>query len=1032
MLRKRDKVCKLYTLENIWSAVLLYGLLTKAARAYNIDVSSPVVFKGLSGSLFGYSVLLHSNEDEKWLVVGAPQSNITSNVNSPGVIYRCRIGDNPNKTCDPLRLGNANRGSCGKTCLEEQDNQWLGVSLSRQATKNGKILACGHRWKNIYYMKVEHKLPHGICYGIPSNFRTDLSSRFYPCYRDYVRKFGDGYGSCQAGISSFYTEDLIILGAPGSYYWTGSVFVYNTTENTFKSYVDTNNSVQFGSYLGYSVGAGHFLRPNSYEVIGGAPQQEQIGKVYIFTYETKQLLILFEAKGKKIGSYFGAAVCAVDLNSDGLSDLLVGAPMQSTVREEGRVYVFMNTGGGKMKELDIELSGSDLYAARFGETITNLGDIDNDGFEDVAIGAPQEDDLQGAVYIYNGREKGITVAYSQRIVGSQFGYALSMFGQSVSGGLDADGNGYQDVAIGAFLSDSAVLLRTRPVVIVDASLKLPTSVNRTKFECIEHGQPAVCMNVTVCYRYQGLDVPGYIVLHYNISSDIKRKPGTPARFYFISNGTSDGISGTIEIYHKTGNCKTHQVFMRKDVRDILTPVHMESHYYLGKHIVYKRSADEMEPLQPILQQKEGMGNVLRSSVSFARYCALANCSADLQITGQLSFSKLFENKTYLAVGSMRTIMINVSLYNAGDDAYQSTLQMHLPKGIYFTKVLDLQEKQMNCAVNDEDDQLNRLDCNVGHFYVDSLSKHQFSFLLDASSLTRAEDDLNITITVNCENEMNEETLWNNALYFMVPTRYEVQLNVIGKVTPLSFVFGPSEEASQDLCKMEKITYSFNVINVGLSLAPAAQLEIMIPNTFAPNDMKLFKVTEVKSTAGECYFKNYTKGCETQQNSRSKLGDLFAFISMADRRVLYCMKEDHSCLQIICSFGDMESEDEATVEVHLEINPSHLENEDYELLQFLTTVTAGSGNNSKVININQDQGAYVLMEALHNQKPKRHVIYLIIIFSLLSGVALFLLLTYALWKVGFFKRKYKPIEPDSSRRQSWNYVNKEDNTKEKLK
>lgn len=37
-------------------------------------------------------------------------------------------------------------------------------------------------------------------------------------------------------------------------------------------------------------------------------------------------------------------MCAVDLNSDGFSDLLVGAPMQSTIREEGRVYVYINSG----------------------------------------------------------------------------------------------------------------------------------------------------------------------------------------------------------------------------------------------------------------------------------------------------------------------------------------------------------------------------------------------------------------------------------------------------------------------------------------------------------------------------------------------------------------------------------------------------------------------------------------------------------------------------------------------------------------
>uniref|UniRef100_A0A803XSR4 Uncharacterized protein n=1 Tax=Meleagris gallopavo TaxID=9103 RepID=A0A803XSR4_MELGA len=96
-------------------------------------------------------------------------------------------------------------------------------------------------------------------------------------------------------------------------------------------------------FAGYSVGAGHFLASSSTEVIGGAPQQEQTGKAYIFSID-KQLNILFELRGKKLGSYFGAAVCAVDLNSDGLSDLLVGAPMESTIREEGRVYVYINSG----------------------------------------------------------------------------------------------------------------------------------------------------------------------------------------------------------------------------------------------------------------------------------------------------------------------------------------------------------------------------------------------------------------------------------------------------------------------------------------------------------------------------------------------------------------------------------------------------------------------------------------------------------------------------------------------------------------
>lgn len=45
-----------------------------------------------------------------------------------------------------------------------------------------------------------------------------------------------------------------------------------------------------------------------------------------------------------MGSYFGSSLCAVDLNQDGLSDLLVGAPMHSQLRDEGQVTVYLSLG----------------------------------------------------------------------------------------------------------------------------------------------------------------------------------------------------------------------------------------------------------------------------------------------------------------------------------------------------------------------------------------------------------------------------------------------------------------------------------------------------------------------------------------------------------------------------------------------------------------------------------------------------------------------------------------------------------------
>ena len=46
----------------------------------------------------------------------------------------------------------------------------------------------------------------------------------------------------------------------------------------------------------------------------------------------------------QMGSYFGSSLCAVDLNMDGLSDLLVGAPMFSEIRDEGQGTGYLNQG----------------------------------------------------------------------------------------------------------------------------------------------------------------------------------------------------------------------------------------------------------------------------------------------------------------------------------------------------------------------------------------------------------------------------------------------------------------------------------------------------------------------------------------------------------------------------------------------------------------------------------------------------------------------------------------------------------------
>ncbi|KAK7938931.1 hypothetical protein WMY93_002257 [Mugilogobius chulae] len=464
--------------------------------------------------MFGYSVLLHRHKAQSWVVVGAPVANSSDpTLASPGALYRCSLQDQSHR-CEPM---SAEVSSCGKTCEGESAHQWLGVSLSRQpGARGGHVLACAHRWKNVYYSQKDgqnNKLPNGVCF----RYGEDLQhgQPLIPCYRDHQRKFGEDYGSCQAGISNVLTQELIIMGAPGTSYWTGSVLVYNTTSGVLSSYVDDHSAtVSFGSYLGYSVGVGHFLSSSSTEVVGGAPQYNQRGKVFIFSVDHNMLRVLTNVSGKQLGSYFGASVCVLDLNTDGLSDLLVGAPMATgTSREEGRVHVYLNQGEAKFLEADFMLSGSEAHAARFGEALADLGDLDDDGYPDVAVGAPHEDDLRGAVYIYNGREDGISPRPSQRITGATLGRELLMFGQSLSSGVDIDDNGYQE-------------------------------------------------------------------LQYNVTSDLLHKPSFPHRFYFHGNGSSNSTRGRVRVRPGQRTCSAHLAFLRKSVRDIFTPVNFQVSFNL--------------------------------------------------------------------------------------------------------------------------------------------------------------------------------------------------------------------------------------------------------------------------------------------------------------------------------------------------------------------------------------------------------------------------------------------------------------------
>ncbi|XP_062985826.1 integrin alpha-9 [Elgaria multicarinata webbii] len=1017
--------------------VLVATLSVALVYSYNIDLDHPVIYQGPNNSFFGYSVLEHYYDNTRWVLVGAPKadSKYSASLKSPGAVFKCRVHTNPDRRCTELDMGRANVQGvpCGKTCKEDRDEEWMGVSLARQPTAAGSILACAHRWKNVYY-ETEYILPHGFCNIIPPNLGSN-GKKLMPCYEEYKKKYGEEHGSCQAGIAGFFSKELVIMGAPGSYYWTGTIKVLNLTDNTYFRLNDESVIAKRYTYLGYAVTAGHFSQLTTTDIVGGAPQDGGIGKVYIFRTDKRSgsLIKIFQASGKKMGSYFGSSLCAVDLNSDGLSDLLVGAPMFSEIRDEGQVTVYLSRGNGVLEE-QLVLSGDNAYNAHFGESMASLGDIDDDGFPDVAIGAPKEDDYAGAVYIYHGYIGGITPQYSMRISGKQLSPRLQMFGQSISGGVDMDGNGYPDVTVGAFMSDNVILLRSRPVITMDIFIFLPAYIDITAPQCHDGLQQVNCLNITACFSFKGKHVPGLIGLNYNLTADVaKKEKGSPIRVYFVSSGEAMGqISEQLELSYMQEKCKHYLAYVKRRVKDVISPIVFEAAYSLGEHIVAKEEK-ELPALRPVLRWKKGQKMAQRNQTVFERNCQSDDCAADLKLQGKLFLSSVDDRAPYLALGAVKNISLNISISNIGDDAYDTNIAFNFSKELFFIKMWQKEEMGIACELLEPDSDF--LKCSVGFPFMRSKSKYEFSVIFDTSHLSGEEASLTFLATAQSGNL--EHNLHDNSLTLSVPLMHEVDSSITGVVSPSSFTYGESVAASQFIqledfeCDFQDLNITLQVYNAGPSTLPGSSVKILFPNHLSTNGAEMFHIRQVMvaQDKGNCSFQKNPTPCIIPQEKENIFHTIFAFFTKSGRTVLDCGRSSKPCSIIHCNLSSLAKAESRIIDVQMLLNTEILKKDSSSVIQFVTTAKVKVDTTVRAVEVpnGNSEEATVVFEALHNLEPRGYVVGWIIAISLLVGILIFLLLAVLLWKMGFFRRKYKEIiEAEKNRQEnedSWDWVQK---------
>ncbi len=159
----------------------------------------------------------------------------------------------------------------------------------------------------------------------------------------------------------------------------------------------------------------------------------------------------WSATSKQAGALLGWSVStAGDVNGDGYADVIVGAPRYDHGQaEEGVAFLYAGGPDGPATS-PAWMGESDQEWAWFGYAVATAGDVNNDGYNDVIVGAPRYDGEQrdeGAAFVYDGGPTGIVITTTWTIHPTD--QADARFGTAVSTAGDVNGDGFADVLITA-------------------------------------------------------------------------------------------------------------------------------------------------------------------------------------------------------------------------------------------------------------------------------------------------------------------------------------------------------------------------------------------------------------------------------------------------------------------------------------------------------------------------------------------------------------------------------------------------------
>ncbi|KAM8757450.1 integrin alpha-7 isoform 1-T1 [Acanthopagrus schlegelii] len=1064
-----------------WTTTLLWALLTLLTQVwgFNLDTTHTLHKLGDHGTFFGFSLALHQQltpEPQSWILVGAPQAAGQGHLRGtrPGALFRCPI--TPEEyDCERVDID-------GEVSLkrENKDNQWLGVTVKSQGI-GGKVVTCAHLYelRQRVGKPSETRDPIGRCYVLSEDLteRDDLDGGEW--------KFCEGrpqgheqFGFCQQGLSVSFTPDnnFILFGAPGTYNWKGEMRVQllNQTLLDLGLYDDGPYEVAdqkqlnarlipvpYHSYLGFSVdSAMGIMSLGELTFVAGAPRANHTGAVVLLRKDNVYRLVpqhIFW--GEELASSFGYSVATTDLNRDGWTDLIVGAPNFFDRKAEigGAVYVYLNPfGHWDDQARPIRLNGT--YDSMFGMTVSNIGDLDQDGYGDIAVGAPFDGD--GKVFIYRGSDSGIETKPAQVLDGRDFD--VRRFGYSISGGLDIDNNQYPDLAVGS-LNDSVVLFRSRPVIHVIREISInPQYIDLEQHNC--EGRDGVCVEVKACFTFKAhpehYSPHMTLVVHFEADTE-RRKLGLPHRVNFLGRSSLEPEytqTEEVELHRQLHPvCTTATFQLHENLRDKLRPISLAITHNI-KPVPPRRhsGSKKLEKLAPILSVSPS--NTLQSEVNFLREGCGSDkiCQSNLKLNYQFGtrplnsdlFTPLPKDEDEVQVFSLsdqRLVVLEVTVTNMpsdplhpeedGDDAHAAQLLISLPNTLSYAG--SRVPPQMRCQANQNGSQI---ECDLGN-PVKRDTKLKFTINLSTSNITIETTELTADLALTTISEQPD----------LVPVTafakvvIELPLSVSGLARPHQLFFSGTVKGESAMTSLEDIgspvDFEFVVANPGQALQTlgSAFLNIMWPYELANekwllypaslkfdghsdshctpsgalNPLKLYSssLTElpqhINNTVGRTR-RSYPEE-EGQVMTKGSVGRTTPAVAASERRKslkLDCLLGSARCILFQCPLHSFSGQ--AVLKIHARLwNSSFIE--EFPAASALELLVRANITVKSTIKHLVLKDAAAQVPVMIYPEPGLADQYLIpwwiILIAVLAGILLLTLLVCILWKCGFFQRAH---------------------------